>query len=199
MDKDNQINKAVSILNQGGIVIFPTDTAFGIGCRIDKLSSVKRLFKIRKRPQTQAVPVLVDSIRMAQKYLLSPLSDNVRHLIRDYWPGALTIIYGCKLNLVSPLVRGYGKTLGVRMPDNNTILNILKGTRVPVLAPSANFHGDSTPYHLSDLNKELIKKVDFVVSGECKIGLASTVLDVSLVHWKILRQGKIQIDFNKYV
>jgi len=64
---NDQIGQAVKILNQGGIVIFPTDTAFGIGCRIDNENAIQRLFKIRKRPQSQAVPVLVSDLGMAKK------------------------------------------------------------------------------------------------------------------------------------
>ena len=66
------IKKAISVLNNGGIVIFPTDTAYGIGCRIDDENAVKKLFALRRRPETQATPVLVDSIEMAEKYLVTP-------------------------------------------------------------------------------------------------------------------------------
>ena len=70
------LTEAVKILKQGGIVIYPTDTAFGIGCRIDNKKSIQKLFRLRKRPQSRATPVLVDSIRMAEKYFISPLPDG---------------------------------------------------------------------------------------------------------------------------
>ena len=197
MEKD--IQKAINILKQGGIVIFPTDTAYGIGCRIDNTDSVKRLFKIRRRPRSMAVPVLVDSVSMAKTLLLSPFPNNVRRIMKDYWPGALTIVYKCRLKAVSPLVCGGGKNLGVRMPDNNKILDIIKEVGVPILGPSANFHGDKTPYKEQDLNKDLLKLVDFVVLGVCKTKLSSTVVDTTVVPWKILRQGKTIIDFKNYV
>ena len=198
MDKD-YINKAVTVLNNGGIIIYPTDTAFGIGCRIDFKQSVKKLFKIRLRPETQAVPVLVGNIVMAEKYLDSPLPDNVRRLMKDFWPGALTVIYKCNQKLVSPLVRGGGKNLGVRMPDHGVILEIINRVGVPILGPSANFHGQSTPFYENELDPELVRLVDYLIKGVCKSNRASTVLDVSSKTWQILRQGTIKVDFKKYL
>src|ERR1035437_3948795 len=89
---NNQIDEAVKILNQGGIVIFPTDTVFGIGCRIDDENVTKRLFKIRKRPESQAIPVLVSDLEMAKKYVQEVSEDVINKLITPYWPGALTIV-----------------------------------------------------------------------------------------------------------
>jgi len=188
MDK---ITQAITILNQGGIVIFPTDTAFGIGCRMDNESAIQKLFRIRRRPQTQAASVLVSGIEMAEHYLL-PLKSEVKELMQKYWPGGLTIIYPSKIALIPELVRA-GNNLGVRMPDQQTALELISGTGVPILGPSANFHGEQTPYTFSDLNPKLIKLVDFVLSGTCKTKQASTVINCSLTPWHIIRQGSINI------
>lgn len=188
------INKAVKILKDGGIVIFPTDTAFGIGCRIDNEAAIKCLFEIRKKPEKQAVAVLIDSLEMVQEYLL-PISEEIKEkLIKKYWPGALTIVLSCKTEKVPKLVRGEGETLGVRIPNNPVILEIIREVGVPILGPSANFHGEKTPYAFSDLNLELIKLVDFVVPGETSsVRQPSTVIDCSQKPWKILRQGAAKI------
>src|SRR3989344_5255759 len=122
----SDVKRAIEVVREGGIVIYPTDTAFGIGCRIDDLKAVDRLFKIRRRPRDQATPVLVDSIEQSLHYLDSP-SDIVRRLMEKYWPGALTIIVPCKTNLVYSPIRGSGKTLGVRMPDHEITLSIIRG------------------------------------------------------------------------
>ena len=119
----NEIEQAVKVFNQGGIVIFPTDTAYGIGCRIDNAKAVQRLFALRKRPLTQPTPVLVASAAMAQEYLLPIPEDVTRKLIEIYWPGALTIILKCIKLKVPELVRGGGNSLGVRNPNNHTILS----------------------------------------------------------------------------
>lgn len=187
------IQKAIDILNQGRIIIFPTDTAFGIGCRMDREDAIKKLFTIRQRPETQAVPVLVSGQDMAQHYL-QELSVEVKQLMKKYWPGGLTIVYPCQVEKVSSRVRGGGNTLGVRMPDHEVALRLIKGIGVPLLAPSANFHGNPTPYSMQELDPELVKLVDYVVPGECKTKQASTVVDCSVEPWKILRQGSVIID-----
>jgi len=183
---------AIEIVKTGGIIIFPTDTALGIGCRIDNLQSVERLYKIRRRPVTQAMPILVDSVNMSLSYYLDP-SDVVRRLMKDYWPGALTIVAPCKNNLIYSPIRGGGETVGLRMPDHPVILKIIEEVGVPILGPSANFHGDPTPYSPADLNPELVKLVDYVVPGECTVKQASTVVDCSVVPYKIIRQGAVSL------
>ena len=188
----DRIKQASKILNQGGIIIFPTDTAFGVGCRMDKPEVVERLFKIRQRPENQAVPVLVNSIEMVQGYL-KPIPHNVKKLMEKYWPGALTVILPCRIEKVPTLVRGGGQTLGVRMPKHDIPLSIIYSIGVPILGPSANFHGQPTPYRYEDLDPELVKLVDFVVPGDCPISMASTVIDCSGKPWKIIRQGKVII------
>lgn len=180
------------LLHKGGIIIFPTDTAMGIGCRIDRPDAVDRLFALRKRPVSQAMPMLVDSIHMALAYLDAP-SDIVRRLMSMYWPGALTIVAPCKKKLIHSPIRGDGETIGVRMPDHQTILTIIKEGDVPILGSSANFHGDPTPYTISDLNPKLVHLVDYVVPGECTIKQASTVVDCSVDPFKIIRQGAVTI------
>jgi len=185
--------KITEIFRKGGVVIFPTDTAYAIGCRIDNKAAIKRLFKIKNRPEGQATPVLVDSISMAEKYLLSPIPKDVRFFMRKYWPGGLTIIYPCKIKKVPFLVRGGGKTLGVRMPDHKLVLSIIKNIGVPILGSSANFHGLPTPYTFDSLDKKLIKLADWVIKGRCQTGRVSTVVDCSDTSWKILRQGALRI------
>lgn len=187
---DQNIEKAVSIVKRGGIIIYPTDTAFGIGCRIDDQAAVDRLFKIRRRPETQAMPVLVSSAEMALSYYSHP-SDVVRRLMETYWPGGLTIIDTCKENLIYSPIRAGGETIGMRMPNHPTILKIIEEVGVPILGPSANFHGDPTPYSTADLNPELVKLVDYVLPGECTVKQASTVVDCSVNPYKIIRQGAI--------
>lgn len=189
---ENKLKKAIEILKQGGIVIFPTDTAYGIGCRINNEKAVEKLFKTRKRPKTQAVPVLVSSIKMAENYLL-PFENKVRALMKKHWPGGLTIIYPCQTKKIPLFVRGGGKTLGVRIPDHQIPLLLIKELETPIIGTSANFHGEKTPYCFEDLNQELIKKVDYVIKGECQKGKASTVIDCSKKPWRILRQGVVDI------
>ncbi|OGG14708.1 threonylcarbamoyl-AMP synthase [Candidatus Gottesmanbacteria bacterium RIFCSPHIGHO2_01_FULL_46_14] len=188
----SDIKKAIEVLSNGGIVIYPTDTAFGIGCRIDDCQAVDRLFEIRRRPRTQATPVLVSSKEMALAHFLSP-SKIVRRLMDTYWPGALTIVVPCNKELVYSPIRGNGDTIGLRMPNHPDALYVIEGVGVPILGPSANFHGGKTPYRFSDLDPELLQLVDFVVPGDCTLKQPSTVVDCSVHPYRIIRQGAVDL------
>jgi L-threonylcarbamoyladenylate synthase len=188
----DDVQKAAKIIKEGGIVIFPTDTAFGIGCRMDDEEIVKRLFALRKRPITQAPPVLASSLQMLEPYI-KPINDEViEKLIRPYWPGGLTVVLHCETDRVPFIVRS-GNTLGVRVPNHLTTLDIINAVGVPIIGTSANFPGNPTPYHFDDLDPELVQLVDYVVHGETFTKEASTVIDVTQSPWKILRQGAVHI------
>lgn len=191
---ESDIERAIGILKKGGIIVYPTDTAFGIGCRIDDEKAIKRLFAIRKRPKEQAVPVLVDTVKMAQEYLEPIPKEVIDKLIEPYWPGALTIVLPCKKDRVPQLVRGGGNTLGVRIPNHPIARSIIRAVGVAILGPSANLHGKKTPYEVRDLNRELVSQVDYLIEGECSLKQPSTVIDCSQKPWKIVREGAIKIE-----
>lgn len=188
-----QVKEVIEVLKQGGIVIFPTDTAFGIGCRIDDEKAVKKLFRIRQRPATQAPPVLFESLAQVKEYV-TDIPERVEEQLMDkYWPGALTIVLPANKTLVSDLIRGGGETIGCRIPDSSICLEIIRGVGVPIIGTSANFSGESTPYTEASLNPELVALVDLVVSGETSVHKMSTVIDCTQNPWKVLRQGAILI------
>lgn len=190
---DKTVEEAVRVLTQGGIVVYPTDTAFGIGCRIDKKDSVDRLFGLRKRPVSMAMPVLVDSVNRALAYFTHP-SHIVRRLMETYWPGALTIVSFCDESRIYSPIRGASKTIGLRMPDHETVLSLIRGTDAPILGSSANFHGKPTPFRFEDLDPGLLALVDYVVPGLCGGNAASTVVDTTTTPVTIVRQGAVSIN-----
>ncbi|HEX7041902.1 MAG TPA: L-threonylcarbamoyladenylate synthase [Patescibacteria group bacterium] len=188
---NDDIKSAIETLKNGGVGIFPTDTVFGIGCRLDDIESIKRLFKIRNRPNEKAVLAVVDSIDMAQKYLLPIPSDVKEKLMDKYWPGGLTIVLPCDTKMVPSVARGGGLTLGVRQTNHPVLLKILKEVKVPICAPSANFAGGITPKTFDEIDNNLIKLVDFAIDMPCGGNMPSTVIDCSVSPWKILRQGAV--------
>jgi L-threonylcarbamoyladenylate synthase len=188
----DHITKAIEVLKQGGVVIFPTDTAFGIGCRVDDEYAIQKVFSLRRRPETKATPILVSSLTMAKQF--ATLSDDVtKKLIEPYWPGALTVVVPADTKKIPSLARGGGLTVGLRMPDHEVTLGLIHGVGVPILGPSANFSGGQTPHQLADVDPQLLSMVDYVVPGVCKHNLASTVVDTTIEPWEILRQGAIDI------
>ena len=189
---NKNLEKAVRIIKKGGIVIFPTDTAFGIGCRIDDSRAIEKLFKLRRRSKDKAVPVLVSSIKMAEEYV-KEINPETRMLMKKYWPGGLTIILNCKKEKVPNMVRGGGNTIGIRTPGHKTIRELIRKVGIPIIAPSANFSGEKTPFKVSELDASLVRQVAFVLPGRCKLKKASTVVDCSRKPYKILRQGAVNL------
>lgn len=187
-----EIQKTIKVLRDGGVVIFPTDTAYGIGCRIDREDSVERIYRVRKRPEEKALLVLVSSFEMAKEYVV--VNKRVENeLLSKYWPGGLTVILPLKNEKVPSKVRAGGDTLAVRFPDHKDISKIIDAVGVPIVAPSANFSGEPTPTKLSEVNKDLQAQVDFVLSGVCTMKGVSTIIDATSSKWHIVRRGVIDI------
>lgn len=188
----DETSQAIKSLKKGGIVVFPTETAFGVGCQMDDKKAIRRLIKIRRREKGKPFLVLASSLQMTKRYW-QKLPLEVENLAKKFWPGPLTVVFFCKKHLVPSEVRAGGETLGVRMPPHKIALQLVEGVGVPILAPSANFAGQETPYKFSDLDPEFLKKVDFVLRIPCgKYKNPSTVIDCTQKPWKILREGPIK-------
>lgn len=187
------LTHAIEILRNGGIAIFPTDTACGIGCRIDDTYAVNRLFSIKGRSITKATPVLVNSIEMAREYASDIPREVEERLLKPFWPGALTVVLHCKTKKVPALVRGQSDTLGMRMPNFAQVLQIINALGVPIIGTSANIASGPTPYRTDDVVEELKSQVDIVIPGSCPIGGSSTVIDTTKIPWKIMRQGALDL------
>lgn len=186
------IDKAIEIFRDGGVVIFPTDTAIGIGCIIDDENAVRRVYEIKKRDYKNPLLVLVDSIKMAEKYVEIP--DDVKHtLLTKYWPGGLTVFFKCNLLTVPSIVRSGTNTLAVRFPDHKEIIEVINKVGVPIIATSANISGKETPYKISDVDNSLRSQVDFVMEGKCTFEQQSTIIDTTVAPWKIIREGAVKI------
>lgn len=191
--ENKEVEKAIKYLKNGKIGIFPTDTAFGIGCRMDDEEAVRRVYKIRNRPEEKALLVLVSSLQMAEEYVF--IGDEVREkLINKYWPGGLTLILRCNEEIVPGIVRAGGETLAVRMPGHEVLRNIIEKVGVPIVAPSANFSGYPTPLKLSEVDKKLQNMVDFVLSGVCTMKGVSTIIDCAKKPWITVRQGVLIVN-----
>lgn len=191
MDK---VKKAIEVFKRGGVVIFPTDTALGIGCKMDDEKAVRKLLEIRKRPENKPLLVLVNSVKMAEEYLL-PIPEKIKtELIKPYWPGKLTIVLKCNLDKVPFPVRDKRNTLGVRFPKSKILSELISGVGVPIVAPSANFSGEKTPFRFEDLNPKLARKADYILNEKVTPGKnASTIIDCTIEPWKIIRKGAVGI------
>ncbi len=185
------IKHAVKEFKSGNIVVFPTDTAYGIGCRMDNPDSVEKIFKIRNRVESKPLLILANSMEMAEKYVV--LNSRVKEFVKDYWPGGVTLILPCDTDFVPGVVRANENTLAVRIPRHEALLEIIKNIGVPIVAPSANISGNKTPYRLEEVEKDILDQADFVLAGECTYKKESTIIDTVSKSWKVVRSGAVEI------
>lgn len=186
-----ELAKAIEIVRNGGVIIYPTDTACGIGGRIDNKEAVERVFSIKGRNLNKATPVLFSSIEMVKEYVTDIPKEVEETLMRKYWPGALTIILSAQEEKVNELIRGGGKTIGVRIPEYSPVTTLITEVGFPLIGTSANFSGEPSIYTTDAISEELASLVDYILPGECTSKKPSTVIDCTQIPWKVVREGSI--------
>ncbi len=190
-DKDyTKLKDVAEIIKNCGIVVFPTETVYGIGANgLDK-DAVKRLYKVKQRPVDKAISLLVSNVEMIEQ-LAKDITDMEYVLIKEFFPGPLTIILNKKDN-VPDIVTAGGSTVGVRMPENEIALRLIEYGGVPIAAPSANISGHPSGTELNTIIDEFKENVDcYIDGGKSKIGVASTIVQVIDGVPHILREGSI--------
>lgn len=184
------IKHAARILQTGGLVIFPTDTLYGLGANIYDDVATKRVFEIKKRPLNKSLPVLIaDSKELAS--LAQEIPPLAKALIDSFWPGQLTLIFK-KTGKVSTILTGGKDTVAVRIPDHPISLALIREAGFPLTGPSANITGVEPPTTAEEAAKTLGDMVDLIIdTGPCPVGAPSTVLDLTGSKPRILREGAI--------
>ena len=183
------MKEIVKVIKDGGVVIMPTDTIYGIIADATNEDAIKKVYEIKKRYKNKTMLMLVNGIEMLDKYV-SINSDNEKMLIDGLWPGALTIIFEKKD--VSDLLTAGLNTVGVRYPDNKLLIEIMNELDVPLLSTSVNVSGDASATCIDNINESILNNVDYVYDvGGCK-GEASTIVVVKDSELKVLREGSIK-------
>ena len=190
---ESELNKIKEILDNDGVIIFPTDTVYGIACNCFSEKAIKKVFDIKKRPENKPINVLsnnLDKIKLVSKNI----SEKEEFLINKYMPEALTIILD-KNEKVSDILTAGLDTIGVRIPKNNIPLRILENVSYPLATTSANISGDSAGIKISDFLKEFDGVVDAIIDGgETDLKVASTIVRVESDNkLKIIREGTLKI------
>ena len=186
----NKIENAKKLLRSGELVIFPTETVYGLGGNANDENAIKRIYNIKKRPVNNPIICHFNSLNEIKKdFYLSELEEL---LAKKLWPGPITLILRKKTNSkISQLVSNKSSYIGCRIPKNRIALQLLKSLNFPVAAPSANFSERTSVTKFEDLDKNLIKKI-FTIKGEqSKLGLESTVIKVKKNSIEVLRLGSI--------
>ena len=185
----SSIKKAAAILKNGGVVIFPTDTVYGLGCRFDNRNALDRIYRIKGTPKTQPFPILVSAASQVEK--LANLNDVAQKLIEKYWPSALTIVLPGLSTSSKPGLNA--EKIGFRMPDSSLVQSLIEKVGVPLIGTSANFHGHPASKTYQDLDPDFVKLADFTIKGKCTFGIESTVIDATSDPSRILRKGAISL------
>lgn len=190
---ESELNKIKEILDNDGVIIFPTDTVYGIACNCFSEKAIKKVFDIKKRPENKPINVLsnnLDKIKLVSRNI----NEKEKFLIDKYMPGALTIILD-KNEKVSDILTAGLDTIGVRIPKNNISLRILENVSYPLATTSANISGDSAGIKITDFLKEFDGVVDAIIDGgETDLKVASTIVRVESGNkLKIIREGTLKI------
>lgn len=191
--KENQLDEAAECLANGGTVVFPTETVYGLGGDAFNDAAIDKIYKAKGRPSDNPLIVHISDIGDLDK-LAEYVSDNCRALADKFWPGPLTMIFP-KKDSVPFRVTGGLNTVAVRFPSNPIAHELIRRSNVLVAAPSANLSGSPSPTICRHVVNDLNGRVDYIIDGEeCEIGLESTVVDMTGDYPVILRPGAITLE-----
>lgn len=186
-------DELVGIMRGGGLVAVPTETVYGLaGNGLDE-KAVAEIYEVKGRPEVKPLSLMVHDAASMERYCES-VPPQAYTLAKRFWPGPLTIVMKAK-PCVPEIVRAGGETVGLRCPDHPLTLELLEKSRVPFAAPSANPSGESSPKNADSVLKYFDGRIDAVLDGgECGIGRESTLIDLSRMPYRILRQGALPAD-----
>jgi len=176
---------AKAVIDAGGLVVYPTDTLYGLGCSALDEKAVSKIYEIKKREGKKPLSILVSDFGMLRKYCdVTPEQEKILH---ELLPGPYTFILQLKKRLpVSETL-----SVGVRVPEHMFMRHVAKELGVPVVSTSANLSGEKDAAELTGVDKEIADAADLVLDGgRCKYAQSSTVID--LVQMKVLRKGAVR-------
>lgn len=179
---------ACEVIRSGGLIAFPTDTLYGLGCDPHLPAALQKIYSAKGRSAAKAIPVLISSVNQLES-LVSGLPDQVSRLMKQWWPGALTLVLPKNPDLPPDLTPYPG--LAVRMPDHLVALTLLDQTG-PLAVTSANLSDHENPRDAQGVLQQLEGMVDLILDGgELTGGQASTIIDCLGSEPKLLREGPI--------
>lgn len=191
LDENNtdKISEAAEIIRRGGLVVFPTETVYGLGANALSGQACEGIFKAKGRPQDNPLIVHVADFDI-EKYVME-IPESAQRLMETFWPGPLTIIMK-KSDIIPDTVTAGLDSVAIRMPSNKVARRLIELSGVPIAAPSANISGKPSPTTIEHCVDDLTGRVDAIIGGErCEVGLESTVVDTTGEIVTILRPGGI--------
>jgi len=184
------ISRARDILSSGGIVVFPTESFYGLGVDAANEKAVKQIFKLKLRPINQPLLLLIFSVDVLDNYV-EEVPDIANKLIEQFWPGGITIVFKASKSL-SPLLTASTGKIGIRLSSHPVATALAESLGTPVTGTSANISGQPACSTAQEVFKALGDKVDLILDGgTTEGGLGSTILDVTVDPPRIIREGMI--------
>lgn len=185
----NDITKGASIVKNGGVIVFPTDTLYGIGCNPYDEKAVDKIFKIKNRDKINPLPILASSVVDVERIAL--LGSAAKKLAQIYWPGALTVIVPLIDKNISRNLRADKMIIGVRVPNNTCALSLLKDCKY-LTGTSANKSGEGGCKSFSEVLSSPLRGFDAILDGgEVEERVQSTIVDLTGQHPRVIREGAI--------
>lgn len=180
------LNKAVKIINDGGVIIFPTDTVYGFLARADSKKAVEKIYKIKKRPRQKPLAVFLKDIKMAKE--LAEISKEQEKLLKRYWPGKYTFVLKRKKE-----IKLYGvnkKTVALRIPEFKPLNDLLKKINKPLAQTSVNISGQPSIVKVKEIKEKFIKTgfLMLIDAGDLLKNKPSVIIDLTKDKIKILRK-----------
>ena len=183
----SEMNEIISTIKNGKVVAFPTETVYGLGVKFGSVEALDLLMEAKNREYSKAITLMVANKQEIENYAY--VSHDAKKIISRFMPGMLTLVFKKKENVDSKMTNGK-ETIGIRIPDNDFVLSLLKEAG-PMLVTSANLSNHPNTTSTKEVLEQLDGRIDLIVDGETKDSIASTVIDVSGKDIKILREGKI--------
>jgi L-threonylcarbamoyladenylate synthase len=187
-EQDSVAAAAAATLRSGGLVVYPTDTVYGLGADATRSDAIERIYQVKGRPDEKAIIFLVDSMQGIRSRCL--VDGRAERLAERFWPGPLTLV----LARLAP-TPGQLPTLGVRVPRHEAALAIIRAMDGPVATTSANRSGEPSARSADQARGQLANEVDLIIdAGSSPLGQESTVLDLTTDPPRVLRAGALSAD-----
>ncbi len=187
-----KVKLTIETLENGGVIAYPTDTVYGLGCDIFNKKAVEKIYHIKKRTKKTPLSIMCSNFKQASRYANIP--DAVFKLMKKNLPGPFTMILKAK-NKTPQNFLAKNKTVGIRIPDNKFCLNLTTLFDRPIITTSLNISGEKTLISPTELSKELANKIDLIIDGGPLSEESSTIIDFTLDQPEIIRQGLGIINF----
>ncbi|MBA1334089.1 MAG: Threonylcarbamoyl-AMP synthase [Firmicutes bacterium] len=187
------VRKAGTLLREGKLVVFPTETVYGLGANGLDEQAVKRIFEAKGRPSDNPLILHISSTGQMDR-LVTRVPERAVKLMERFWPGPMTLVLE-KSPLVPGAVTAGLDTVAIRMPDHPVAKAVIEHAGVPVAAPSANLSGKPSPTSARHVVEDLMGRVDMIIdSGDVSIGVESTVVDLTSERVTVLRPGGVTLE-----